>query len=303
MAHDHGSHAAVGTGGARHRRPLLLACAIALAVFVAEVVGSAVTGSLALLSDAGHVLTDALGVGMALAAIQLAQRGSKDPQRSFGVYRLEILAALANAVLLLGVGIYVLVEAIRRWGNPEPLDVGPLLAFATVGLVGNAVGVVLLRRGASSSLNVQGAYLEVLADLLGSFGVLLAAAVTGLTGWPYADPIIAVAIGLFVVPRAVKLGGQAMRVLLQAAPPDVPVGALTKALAEVEGVIDVHDVHVWTLTSNMDVASAHLRVAPDADSHGVLDRSRTLLAERFRIVHATLQVEPDDHRGCEELTW
>ncbi len=271
--------------------------------FVVEVAGGLITNSLALLSDAAHMLTDLVGLGMALAAIHVASRPSARTDRTFGLYRLEILAALANAILLLGVGVYVLVEAVIRLRDPRSIDSGLMLAVAIVGLIVNIVAMLLLRDGASESLNVRGAYLEVLADLLASGGVVLAALIVGLTGWDYADPLIAGLIGVFIFPRTVKLGAQALRVLVQAAPPEIDVEEVRTDLQRLPGVVDVHDLHVWTLTSEMEVASAHLMVVAGTDTHAVLDQARDLLGTSYGVHHATLQIEPDDHRGCDEVNW
>jgi cobalt-zinc-cadmium efflux system protein len=270
---------------------------------IVQVVVGILTGSLALLSDAGHMATDALGLGMALAAIQAASTARHHPQRTFGLYRLEILAALVNAVLLFGVAGYVLYEAVRRFGDARVVASAPVLVVGVIGLAVNIVAFLLLRSGAKESLNVHGAYLEVLSDTLGSVGVIVAAIVWGATGWTWVDPVIGAAIGLFILPRAWKLGGEALRVLVQAAPRRLDVPALLDELSDIAGVVDVHDLHVWTLTSDMEVATAHLMVATGTDTHAVLDQARTLLAERHGITHATLQVEPDDHHGCDEITW
>ena len=301
--HSHGSAASSLSGGAKYRQRLALAFALTAVVLVAEVIGGFLTNSLALLSDAGHMFTDVLGLGMALAAIQAATRASRHPQRTYGVYRLEILAALANAVLLFGVALYVLYESVQRLQAPPEVVGAPMLGVAVLGLAANLMSFYLLRQGAKESLNVEGAYLEVLADALGSLGVIVAAIIVLWTGWGYADPLIAAGIGLFVLPRAARLGAQAVRILVQAAPPNVSTAQVNADLEGVEGVVDVHDLHVWTLTSSMDVASAHLMVRSGTDPHSVLDRARTLLHERYGIDHATFQVEPDDHRGCEELSW
>jgi cobalt-zinc-cadmium efflux system protein len=248
------------------------------------------------------MLTDVAGMGMALAAIAAGRRPASG-QRSFGLYRLEILAALANSVLLLGVAGYVIVEAVRRFQDPPSIPGGPVLVVGAVGLAANVVALVLLRTGARESLNIKGAYLEVFADLLGSIGVLLAAVILLTTGWPYADPLIAMAIGLFIVPRSVRLGREALRVLVQAAPGDLAIDDLRNDLATIPGVVDVHDLHVWTLTSAMNVASAHLMTTTGTDAHGVLDQARALLRDRYGLEHATLQVEPETHEGCETLSW
>jgi cobalt-zinc-cadmium efflux system protein len=300
-SHDH-SHGSI-RAGERHKGRLAAAFAL-LALFMAvEVVGGLASSSLALLSDAGHMLTDVLGLGMALAAIQLATRGSDRTHQTFGLYRLEILAALANALLLFGVAIYVVVEAIGRFGDPSEVRSGMLLVVAGLGLVANLVAFALLREGAKESLNLQGAYLEVLSDTVGSVAVIVGGIVIEVTDWGWVDPAVGVAIGLWILPRTWRLGAQAVRILVQAAPPGFDLDALEADLAAVTGVVDVHDLHVWTLTSEMDVVSAHLMVAIGTDTHGVLDQARLVLRERYRIDHATLQVEPDDHEGCEEMTW
>jgi cobalt-zinc-cadmium efflux system protein len=300
-AHSHG--AAAARAGARHLRPLLISFVLVVVFSIVQVVVGIVTGSLALLSDAGHMATDALGLGMALAAIQAASTARDHPQRTFGLYRLEILAALINAVLLFGVAGYVLYEAVRRFNVAPVVASTPVLVVGVIGLCVNIVCFLLLRSGAKESLNVHGAYLEVMSDTLGSVGVIVAAIVWGVTGWTWVDPVIGAAIGLFILPRAWKLGGEALRVLVQAAPTRLDVPALLSELSGIAGVVNVHDLHVWTLTSDMEVATAHLMVATGTDTHGVLDQARTLLAERHGITHATLQVEPDDHHGCDEITW
>jgi cobalt-zinc-cadmium efflux system protein len=298
-SHSHGSVRA----GERYKGRLAAAFAVLATFMVVEVVGGFLTHSLALLSDAGHMLTDVLGLGMALAAIQLASRASTRPHRTFGLYRLEILAALANAVLLVGVAVYVLVEAIRRIGDAPEVLGGAMLVVATLGLVANLVAFGLLRKGAAESLNVQGAYLEVLADTVGSVGVIVAAIVLQLTGWSWVDPVVGVAIGLWILPRTWRLGAQALRILVEAAPPGIDMDAIEADLGDLAGVVDVHDLHVWTLTSDMEAATAHLMVRTGTDGHAVLDQARSLLIERYGISHATLQVEPDDHEGCTEIGW
>jgi cobalt-zinc-cadmium efflux system protein len=198
---------------------------------------------------------------------------------------------------------YVLVEAALRVSREPDVDAGPMLLVAVLGLVVNLISVALLRAGARDSLNVRGAYLDVVADSLGSAGVVVAAVVIAVTDWTPIDTIVAVAIGLWIVPRAWALAGGALRVLLQAAPPGLDLEGLRACLAALPGVVDVHDLHVWTLTSEMDVASAHLMVATGTDTHDVLDRARDVLREQYEISHATLQVEPDDHTGCAEVNW
>lgn len=280
--------------GGRHRGRLWLAFGLLAGFMVIEALAAWWTGSLALLSDAGHLATDVLGIGLALAAIHAAGRAgpaAAKPHRTFGLYRLEVLAALANAGLLFGVAAFVLVEAVRRIGDPPEVRAGPMLAVAAAGLAVNLVGFGLLRPGARESLNLRGAYLEVLGDLLSSAGVMVAAAVILLTGWWHADPVLAIAVALFIVPRTWSLGRSALRVLVQAAPKHLAVAEVAATLAAVPGVRDVHDLHVWTLTSGMDVASAHLTIDRPDHLGDVLAAARSALRERYGIEHATLQVE------------
>jgi cobalt-zinc-cadmium efflux system protein len=301
MGHDH-NHAHM-RAGARHARRLWWSFALVVAFLVVQVVVGLATGSLALLSDAGHMATDALGLGMALAAITAANRAVQAQHRTFGLYRLEILAALANAVLLFGVAAYVLFEAVRRLDSPPDVASPPVLVVGVIGLAVNVVAFALLRQGASESLNVRGAYLEVVADTLGSVGVIAAASVMWVTGWGWVDPLVGAGIGLFILPRAWRLGRDAVRVLVQAAPEGVDLPAVTAALTGIDGVADVHDLHVWTLTSDMDVLTAHVGVDHGVDSQLVLQRARHVLAEQFHLSHATLQVETAGHGDCQEMTW
>jgi len=232
-----------------------------------------------------------------------ATRATAARHRTFGLYRLEVLAALANAVLLFGVAGYVLVEAARRIDDPPAVATLPVLVVGVLGLAVNLVAFALLRQGARESLNVRGAYLEVVADTLGSVGVIVAASVMWATGWGWVDPVIGAAIGAFILPRAWRLGGDALRVLVQACPDGVDPAAMTAALLSVDGVADVHDLHVWTLTSDMDVLTAHLGVDDGVDSQRVLASARRLLGERFSLSHATLQVEAAGDHDCAAMTW
>lgn len=289
--------------GVRYRGRLRIAFVAIAGLFVAQLVVALATGSLALLSDTGHMLTDTVGLGLALGAIEIAARSRPGGGRTFGLYRLEVLAALGNAFLLVGVALYVLVEALARIGSHPDVPGGPVLVMGGAGLAVNLGVLLLLRAGARQSMNVRGAYLEVLADSLGSLGVIVAALVLLAFEWAPIDAIVGVAIGLFMVPRALRLAWDALRVLSQIAPARVDVDALTADLTAIPGVVDVHDVHVWTLTSAMEVATAHVMVARETDHHAVLDRARALLRDVYGVEHATLQVEPDDHTGCEDVTW
>ncbi|HEV2778301.1 MAG TPA: cation diffusion facilitator family transporter [Actinophytocola sp.] len=304
MGHDHGHGAAPVSASARHLGPLAAAFGIAAAFMVVELVVGLATRSLALISDAAHMLTDVVGVGLALAAIVVARRSTGRPGRTFGLYRAEVLAALANAVLLFGVAGYVGYEAATRLADPPEVPGLPVLIAASLGLLANVVSFLLLRKGSTESLNVRGAYLEVLADLIGSLGVLLSGAITLLFGWRYADPIVGVAIGLFVLPRTWTLARRSLRILFQHAPERVDIDELTRALCGLPGVTGVHDLHVWTLTSGMEVASAHLDIDNGVDQSDVLREAQHLLATRYRIEHATLQLEVDGASAtCHELSW
>jgi cobalt-zinc-cadmium efflux system protein len=275
---------------------------------VIQLIAAFSTNSLALLSDAGHMLTDVIGLGMALAAIRLASgfAGRERAARSshtFGLYRLEILAAFVNSLLLFGVAIWVVVAAVRRIGeDPEVLGT-PMLVVAVLGLFANLVAFALLREGAGESINIEGAYLEVLADTVGSLGVIGAAVLLQLFGWTWVDAAVGAAIGLWILPRTWRLGRRAVRILLQAAPPGLDLDQLAADLAAIEGVVDVHDLHVWTLTSEMDAASAHLVTSVGADDHQVLDRARACLAGNYGVMHGTFQIEPESHEGCDEIAW
>lgn len=278
------------TAAGRHKRPLLIAFVLTAAFAAVEVLVGFGIGSLALVSDAGHMLTDVAGLGMALAAIQVAQN-HRSSSATFGLYRLEVLAALVNTVLLVGIAGYVLIEAWRRFQDPVEVPGGWLIVVASVGLAVNVVSFLLLRQGAKESLNVRGAFLEVMSDMLGSIGVIVAGVGLITTGWPYIDPIVGVGIGLFILPRAYRLGREALRILLQVAPADIHVDDVRARLGAVPGVAGVHDFHVWTLTSGLRVASGHLDLADGADATSVLEQANGLLREEVGIEHVTLQVE------------
>lgn len=298
--HDHAVTARPrdGSGRGDARRRLRWALVLVASYLAVEVVAGFLTNSLALLSDAGHMLTDVVGLSMALAAVHAADRGSSDRRKTYGLYRLEILAALANTVLLLGIAVWIVVEALRRLSDPPEVLGVPMLVVAVVGLAVNLVAFRLLRGGVRDSLNVEGAYLEVLADTLGSVAVIVAGVVISTTGFRLIDPLFGVGIGLFVLPRALRLGRKALRILLQAAPPELDLEAIEHELAGLPDVIEAHDLHVWTLTSGMEVASVHLLIGEQSDAHAVLAAARALLRDRHGLAHATVQVETTAHRPC-----
>ena len=302
MGHDHASGHRHGTASGAHRRPLALVLALTCAVFVLEVVGALVSGSLALLADAGHMATDALGIGLALGAVTLAQRPAVG-RRTFGWQRIEVLAAGLNGVLLLGVGAYVVVEAVRRIGDPPDIHAGWMLSVAGIGLVANVVSLAVLHAGQRESLNTRGAYLEVLGDALGSVAVIVAGVLIATTGWTAADVVASLAIGALVLPRAWSLLREALDVLLETAPRGVDLAQVREHMVSVDGVLDVHDLHAWTITSGLPVLSAHVVVEDVvlADGHGgrVLDALCSCLGDHFDLEHCTFQLESPGHRGHE----
>lgn len=290
MSKDH-SHTSALSAGGKHKRPLTIAFALTATFMLVEAAVGFITGSLALLSDAGHMLTDVAGLGMALAAIQFAQ-SKRNRSQTYGLYRLEVLASLTNAVLLFAVAIFVVIEAVKRFSEPPEVPGVPLMIVAALGLAINLISFRLLQEGAEESLNVRGAFLEVVSDALGSAGVLLAGAIVLTTGWPYADPIIGAAIGLFILPRAARLGAHALRILLEIAPPNINVEDAERKLGDIPGVASVHDLHIWTLTSGLEAASGHLTLENETQLRTVLEQATSLLHDQFGIDHITLQCEP-----------
>jgi len=279
LHHHHGS-----------RRRLALVLGLTCAFLAVEVVAGLLTGSLSLLADAGHMLTDVAGLVLALAAMKFAER-RPSPRRTYGYHRVEILAALTNALVLAAVAGYILAEAWARFRDPPPVASVPVLVVAAAGLVVNLVGALLLHRRSRTSLNVRGAYNEVLADALSSIGVIAGAAVITTTGWLWVDPLVAVAIALFVLPRTWGLVREAVHVLLEGTPPEVDLAALRVAMEGVPGVKAVHDLHVWTLTSGFHALSAHA-VLGEGAAHGVvLGALRQRVVEGFPISHVTVQLE------------
>ena len=295
--HSHGTL----SSGARHIKPLLIAFSITALYMIIEFVVGFTTNSLALISDAAHMGTDVLGLGMALAAITLARRGG-NRQRTYGLYRLEVLAAMANGLLLFGVAGYVIWEAIQRFSEPPEIPGPPLLITAVIGLTINIISFRLLASGAKESINLKGASLEVLGDLLGSVGVIVAAIIIITTGWPYADPIIAIAIGLFILPRTYLLMRQAIRILIEAAPPEIDVAEVEAKLNALPGVAAIHDLHIWTITSGIEAASGHVVLDDGADFTAVLQEVQRILREDYHVEHSTIQCEPARHDDSKDLS-
>ncbi|MGC0336276.1 cation diffusion facilitator family transporter [Streptomyces sp. SLBN-8D4] len=300
--HDHGhahSHApAGGTATSAYVGRLRVALSITLTVMVVEIVGGVVADSLALVADAAHMATDALGLGMALLAIHFANRPPTG-NRTFGYARAEILAALANCLLLLVVGGYVLYEAIQRFVTPADTEGGLTIVFGAIGLVANMISLTLLMRGQKESLNVRGAFLEVAADALGSLAVIVSAAVILTTGWQAADPIASLVIGVMIVPRTFRLLRETLDVLLESAPKDVDMAEVRTHILALDGVEDVHDLHAWTITSGMPVLSAHVVVRSDVLSaighEKMLHELQNCLGDHFDVEHCTFQLEPVGH--------
>lgn len=287
---------------AENRRSLWIVFGLTFTYFIVEVAGGLWTNSLALLSDAAHMLTDVFGLALALFAAWMSMKPTT-PARTYGYYRVEILAALTNAVVLFFISFYILFEAYRRFREPPEISSLPMLAVASIGLIVNLVGIWLLRRAAKDSLNMQGAFLEVVSDLLSSVGVLIAGAIMWFTGWYYADPIFSVVIGLFILPRTWKLMVQAVNILLEATPAHINLVEVKKAMLQVEGVGAVHDLHAWTITSGIDALSAHVVAVDTASASTVAmlsERVSAALKDQFKLDHATIQVETTSREASEK---
>ena len=284
---DHGHrHTAAGRSRGQLRVVLLLTAG----VFVIEVIGAVWTGSLALAADAAHMLTDVGGLGLALFAVWISAR-PPTPAKTFGYYRVEILAALVNALILLVVAAGILVEAYQRVLAPREVLGGPMVVVAATGLAANVIGAWLLHREAESSLNVRAAYLEVMSDALTSVGVLVAAGAIAITGWNLLDPLASGAIAIFIVPRTWRLLTQAVNILLEGTPAHLELKQIETAMTSVPGVRGVHDLHVWTLTSGREAMSAHVIVEDLKDSDRLLEALHALLHTRFGIDHTTIQLD------------
>lgn len=300
MSSGHGhSH---GTVTGQHRSRLIIVIALTMITFVVQVVGGLLSGSLALLADAGHMLTDSTGLLIALVASLLAARPAT-PKRTYGLQRAEVLAALANALLLVGVAVWVLLRAVDRWNEPVEISSGLMLAVAVVGAIVNTIALLVLRKGQQDSLNLRGAYLEVLGDLLGSLAVIVAALVIMFTGYTRIDSIASLAIFVMILPRAWSLLKDVVAVLLEETPQGVDLEEVRRHMGDIPGVVDIHDLHAWTITSGMPVLSAHV-VVDDAwmasgRSGEVLDRLGDCLGEHFDLEHCTFQLEPEGHRAHE----
>jgi cobalt-zinc-cadmium efflux system protein len=293
ISHSSETHASAGA------RRLLIVLVLVTTFLVVEVIGGLLTNSLALWADAGHMATDSAGLLLALLAIWFARRPAT-PERSYGYARVEIFAAAINAVILLGVAAIILVEAVQRLAEPPEVVGLPVLLIAGIGLVVNLVGLRLLHAGAQLSLNLRGAYLEVLGDLFGSVAVIVAGLVIVLTGWTPIDPIASILIALAIVPRTWSLLREVIEVLLQATPRGIDLAEVRAHLLGARGVVDIHDLHAWTLTSGKLVVSAHVVIEPDADPPAVLDELCACLTDDFDFEHSTIQLESVDRRRLEQ---
>jgi cobalt-zinc-cadmium efflux system protein len=295
--HQHGENARKG-----NRRALAVVLALTASFTVVEIIGGLLTGSLALLADAGHMLSDNLSLGIALFAAWLAGRPAT-PEKSFGYRRAEILAALVNGMTLVAISLWVFVEAYSRLREPTEVLGTPMLAVAALGLLVNVAGAIVLYRSGGESLNVEGAMRHVVADALGSVGAMVAAAVIILTGWRYADPLISVAIGLLILGSSWKLLRDSTNILLEATPSNLNAEEVGHKMAAADGVVEVHDLHIWTITSGFPALAAHVLVGKEEDCHARRRELEELLAHEFDISHTTLQVDHvgDHHASLQTL--
>ncbi|TQL67217.1 cation diffusion facilitator family transporter [Nocardioides sp. NBC_00368] len=301
--HGHGHAPAAGHAGSRYRVRLTAAFGLVAAFFLVELVAGLLSGSLALVSDAGHMAADVVALGAALVATRIATRPDTTGRRTYGSYRAEVFASGLTVLIMLGVSAYVVAESVARIGeSPEPAS-GTMLVVGVIGLAVNVVSMLLLRSGSTESLNVKGAYYEVVADAAGSVGVILAAILVAATGNGLWDTAVALAIGIFVAVRAVVLGREVLAVLGQHVPDGVSLDEVVTGLEAIDGVSEVHDLHIWTLTSGMNVATAHLVTSAGVSPDDVLTRAQALLATEHRIEHATLQVEQAPTAQCHEVNW
>jgi len=294
IAHGAKQPDASGSASRRHWRRLAGALTVSATILFAELAAGLASHSLALLADAGHMFADVAGMIFSLAAIGIAARG-RTPGRTFGLYRLEIVAAALNAVVLLGIAAVVVVEALRRLAEPPEVQSALVIVVAALALAGNGLSLRFLAHGRKSSLNVRAAYLEVLGDLLGAGAVLVAGVLIAVTGWRQADSVASMIIAVLIVPRTVGLLRDSVDVLLEATPRNVNMAEVERHMLEAPGVRGVHDLHAWTITSGMNVVSAHVVLGPDAAPGDILDHLGRCLADDFDIDHSTFQLETPEH--------
>ena len=282
----------------KHKKSLLIVLCLSGSYMIAEVIGGFATKSLALLADAAHMMTDVVGLFLAYMAIKIGEKKANS-KKTFGYYRTEILAAVINAVFLLGISVYVLFEAYQRFKNPPEVQSGAMMIVAGIGLVVNIVGIFIIRKGSDESLNMKGAYFEVLSDALTSVGVMIAGIIMLTTGWYYADPLISAAIGLLIFPRTWRLLKEAVNVLLEGTPKDVNIEELRKSLESVQGVKKLHDLHVWSLTSGLNAMSSHVIAEHSEDLNVLLKTLSDKATTEFKISHTTFQIETEGHQEGE----
>lgn len=286
------------SASAKHKKSLLIVLCLSGSYMIAEVIGGFATKSLALLADAAHMMTDVVGLFLAYMAIKIGEKKANS-KKTFGYYRTEILAAVINAVILLGISVYVLFEAYQRFKNPPEVQSGAMMIVAGIGLVVNIVGIFIIRKGSDESLNMKGAYFEVLSDALTSVGVMIAGIIMLTTGWYYADPLISAAIGLLIFPRTWRLLKEAINVLLEGTPKDVNIEELRKSLESVQGVKKLHDLHVWSLTSGLNAMSSHVIAEHSEDLNVLLKTLSDKATTEFKISHTTFQIETEGHQEGE----
>lgn len=283
------------SAASKHKKNLLIVLSFSGAYLIAEVIGGILTNSLALLADAAHMLTDVVGLLLAFIAIKIGERKA-DSKKTFGYYRTEILAAVINAVVLLGISVYVLFEAYQRFKSPPEVQSKSMLIVAGIGLLVNIAGMLILRKDSEASLNMKGAYFEVLSDMLTSVGVMIAGVIMITTNWYYADPLISAAIGLLIFPRTWRLLKEAVNVLLESTPKDVDIDLLRKSLEQVPGVKSVHDLHVWSLTSGVNAMSSHIVKDDTITQNQLLEKLTEETTSRFTISHTTFQIEEESYQ-------
>lgn len=303
MGHGHGHGSSTGHAGGRYRWRLGVTFAMVAAFLIVELAVGLWSNSLALISDAGHMTADVVALGAALVATRVAIRKDTTGRRTYGSYRAEVFASGLTVLIMLGVAVYVVIEAVGRIGDEVDVQTVPMLVVGAIGLAVNIVSMLLLRDGSKESLNVKGAYFEVVSDAAGSVGVILAGLLVAATGSPLWDTVVALAIGVFVAVRAVVLGREVLAVLGQHVPDGLNLDQVVADLDAVPGVDGVHDLHVWTLTSGMNVATAHLVIGSEAEPQSVLTQAQAVLASTHKIEHATLQTETAPTKQCHEVTW
>ncbi|MBS1962319.1 MAG: cation transporter [Bdellovibrionales bacterium] len=274
----------------KNKKNLVIVLSFTSIYLIAEVIGGILTKSLALLADAGHMLTDVGGLAITLLAIHIAQKKA-NAERTYGYYRAEIFGSMVNAVVLISLSFYILFEAYQRFRAPPEVKSGGMLIVAGIGLIVNLAGVKLLKSASNESLNMKGAYFEVLSDLLTSIGVIIGAVIIHFTSWNWIDPVISAAIGFLIFPRTWALLKEAASILLEGTPVGIDIKEIRSEITSVPGVKSIHDLHVWSLTSGKHVLTAHVEVGVGADRDGILDRTRSILSDKFKIEHITIQTE------------